>query len=87
MYIDKYHTVWEIFSSFFLLNVFSLAFAIQIVAAYVTGASQPGASWQTINHLSSLIVERYRFMLTECTSFSRTTILPVQIYEYHSGEH
>ena len=32
------------------------------------------ASWQTIDHLNSLIVERTGFMLTEST---RTTILPV----------
>ena len=40
--------------------------------------SVTAASWQAINHLNSFTVERTGFMLTECTSFPRTTIASFQ---------
>ena len=73
--------VWATFSRYFLLDAFSLHGLYNSNRSLQTTSGITAASWQTINHLSSLIIERAEFMLTEST---RTTILPVQIYEYHA---
>ena len=68
-------TVWATFSRYILLDAFSLPCAIWIVANEVaTSVSRPHF---LANHLNSLIIERTGFMLSESTSFPRTTILPV----------
>ena len=77
--IAKYQTVGATFSRYFLLDTFSLACAIQIIAKCLRQRHGRNLA----NHLHNLIVERTGFMLTEFTSFPRMTILPVSIYEYH----
>ena len=77
--LAKYHTVWATFSRYFLLDAFLLACAIQIVIKCLHQRHNRFLA----NYLNSLIVGRTGFMLTESTIFSRTNILPAQIYKYH----
>ena len=77
----KYHTVWATFSRHYVLDAFSLACTIRIVCKCLRQVS--AASWKFINHLNSLTVQRTEFILTECTIFPITAILPIQIYKYH----
>ena len=76
--LTKYCTVWATFSRYFLLNTFSMASAIWIVNAYIRHYSHFLAKYK-----SPQLFDCRENWLTESTSFLRTTILSVYIYNYH----
>ena len=64
--LAKYHIVWVTISRYFLLDALTLACAIWIVIAYII---HHGCSYQTINHLNSLIMERSGLCLQNAPIF------------------